>query len=356
MASLYSFSRRRLCLPGTNISFKRSPLSSQTRTFTAFALLALLLTFYYLYHFNTFTPIAPYNEPEPYSKLDPYSEPELKHESEPTVHQIPALMAAGQEKWSSMLSKQSKTLTEAVVEYRRRYNLEPPDGFDDWFHYAQSHNVTLIDEYDELMNSLAPFRALGAEEVRRRTDVLNRGGVDINTLRISANGVEYSMRKEHEQGARKERTEGLIAMLQPVQEYLAKRKWETFVVAINELAESRVLGGDWETDALDPEKEEKLIRYKLVNAVWESHAFGEGSLIKSVMKACGPDSVFTKANPTFKVEKLETGQKEKGEERVGESAPVERSKFESLDWLEDIDICNHPELTQVRTAPSSLTF
>lgn len=248
-------------------------------------------------------------------------------------HQIPALMVAGNRKWESMLAKQSKTLDQAVVEYRTRYNLDPPDGFDEWFHYALSKKVKLVDEYDMLMNSLGPLRQLGPVELRRRTQLLNYAPRDINSIRI---GKEGSLELVHKAGSRRERTEGLVKMLKPVQKLLAKRNWKQFDVVVNELAESRVVGGDWQTGALDQAKAESLTGQSLSKEIWEKHEFGHRSLIDSVMIACGADSIFTKANPGFEVlEKKDNETKE------------EAHSFETQNWLDDMDICNHPELTQV---------
>jgi hypothetical protein len=51
---------------------------------------------------------------------------------EGSQHPIPSLLLLGEKKWEDMLSRQSRTLEEAVVEYRRRYGRNPPKGFDLW--------------------------------------------------------------------------------------------------------------------------------------------------------------------------------------------------------------------------------
>ena len=48
-------------------------------------------------------------------------------------HPIHALIANASVTWQNLLSKQSKTLQEAVAEYKRRYNRNPPKGFDKWW-------------------------------------------------------------------------------------------------------------------------------------------------------------------------------------------------------------------------------
>ncbi|KAH6891741.1 capsular associated protein [Coprinopsis sp. MPI-PUGE-AT-0042] len=89
-----------------------------------------------------------------------FSKKQLKKElKSPTVqqHPIPQLMEEAQRKFSDKLARQSKTLSDAVVEYRRRYKREPPKGFDDWWEFAKRFNVQMVDEYDILMEDLAPF-------------------------------------------------------------------------------------------------------------------------------------------------------------------------------------------------------
>lgn len=310
MLSIPSISRRRLGLPQIGFSSGWPRLISYCFVFTAF--LFLTLTFYSI----------------PYSKA-----PELEPYDSHPRHQIPTLMAVGDQKWESMLARQSQTLDKAVTEYRTRYSLDPPDGFDEWFHYAKSKNVKLVDEYDMLMSSLVPLRQLGPVELRRRTELLDRAPVDINSIRIGGNG---KLELVHFLG-RTERTKGLMTMLEPVQHLLAKRNWKEFNVVVNELAESRVIGGEWHTDALDQATGGDLVGRKLSDEVWEKHEFGDRSLIDSVMIACGPDSIFTKAKPGFDVHETQSNETE-----------IETHRFEDQNWLDDMDICSHPELPRVR--------
>lgn len=311
--SIHSLSRRKLGLQQLGLSFRLPSRTNYCLGFTAF--IVFTLTFCSVSYLRGFD----------FDGLHVYGY---------SGHQIPALMAAGNQRWASMLAKQSQTLDEAVIEYRTRYNLDPPDGFDGWFYYAKSQNVKLMDEYDMLMDSLEPLRQLGPVELRRRTDLLNRAPVDINAIRIRAGGAESSLELVHTAGYRKERTEGLMAMLRPVRHLLASRDWKQFDVVVNELAESRVLGGEWHADALDPES---LPRQTISEEIWEKHFFGRRSLIDSVMIACGADSVFTKARPGFVVQG-----------GIDNETKEEAHSFEAQNWLDDMDICNHPELTQVR--------
>jgi hypothetical protein len=47
-------------------------------------------------------------------------------------HPILELIANAEKKWDELQKRQSKTLKEAVAEYKRRYMRNPPKGFDKW--------------------------------------------------------------------------------------------------------------------------------------------------------------------------------------------------------------------------------
>lgn len=86
------------------------------------------------------------------------------------MHPIPELMAEAEAKFKAKLDRQSKTLEEAVEEYKRRYKREPPVGFDDWWDFAKLHGFKMFDEFDILMEDMEPFYQLPGVEVRRRVD------------------------------------------------------------------------------------------------------------------------------------------------------------------------------------------
>lgn len=88
-------------------------------------------------------------------------------------HPIPLLLQLGEKRWEELLSRQSKTLGEAVVEYERRYGRKPPKGFDIWWDRAKRTNLVLPDEYDRINLDLAPFFALPKVELRRRMQMVD---------------------------------------------------------------------------------------------------------------------------------------------------------------------------------------
>ncbi|TRM65688.1 glycosyltransferase family 90 protein [Schizophyllum amplum] len=66
------------------------------------------------------------------------------------AHPIYELMARAEKQWMKKQAKASRTLEQAVKEYRRRYKRNPPKGFDIWWDFVSKNNVKLPDEYDQI--------------------------------------------------------------------------------------------------------------------------------------------------------------------------------------------------------------
>ncbi|KAL8773021.1 MAG: hypothetical protein Q9209_002041 [Squamulea sp. 1 TL-2023] len=95
-------------------------------------------------------------------------EPETIPTSDDTSHPIHQLITKAEHDFESLKARQSKTLPEAVNEYRRRYRTSPPPNFDQWFQLAKDRNVLLLDEYDTIYHALRPFWALDPPIIRKR--------------------------------------------------------------------------------------------------------------------------------------------------------------------------------------------
>jgi hypothetical protein len=83
------------------------------------------------------------------------------------AHPISELIYRAEQEWDAKHKRQSKTLAEAVKEYRRRYGRVPPRGFDRWWSYVQTHNVLLPDEYDQIERDLASYWGVHPYDLRR---------------------------------------------------------------------------------------------------------------------------------------------------------------------------------------------
>lgn len=83
-------------------------------------------------------------------------------------HPIRYLMGDAKQELEKMKSKQSKSLKEAVQEYRRRYGMPPPPHFDKWYEFAKSNKVQLVDEFDTIYDLMTPFWGLKPQTIRAR--------------------------------------------------------------------------------------------------------------------------------------------------------------------------------------------
>lgn len=97
--------------------------------------------------------------------LPPLSKPKAASK---TSHPMWSLISAAESDLEKIKGKQSKTLKEAVAEYRRRYGIAPPPHFDKWFAFAQANNVQLVDEFDTVHDLLTPFWGLKPATIRAR--------------------------------------------------------------------------------------------------------------------------------------------------------------------------------------------
>ena len=81
---------------------------------------------------------------------------------------IENLFEDARQKQAHLVERQSKSLAEALINYKDRYNREPPPGFDKWYHAAISLNASIIDDYDSVMASFEPYWSISARELRAR--------------------------------------------------------------------------------------------------------------------------------------------------------------------------------------------
>ncbi|KAJ5325353.1 uncharacterized protein N7506_008455 [Penicillium brevicompactum] len=92
----------------------------------------------------------------------------------PHMHPIDFLIHEGRIQHDNFMAQasSSKSLGDAVWEYRRRYEQHPPPGFDKWYQYATSRSSAVIDDFDQIHHDLLPFRALAPEHIRAMTHEL----------------------------------------------------------------------------------------------------------------------------------------------------------------------------------------
>lgn len=106
-----------------------------------------------------------------------------------------------------MKKRQSKSLDEAVKEYRRRYGMPPPPHFDKWYKFAVNNNVQLIDEFDMINDMMMPFWGLQPKTIRARvTEAL---GYDNGLIGVAIRDGEIT-HVEHGFKWQREATKGMM--------------------------------------------------------------------------------------------------------------------------------------------------
>ncbi|KAI6096328.1 glycosyl transferase family 90-domain-containing protein [Pisolithus croceorrhizus] len=102
-------------------------------------------------------------------------------------HPIFELMRDAEAAWNAKLARASKTLEEAVIEYRRRYKRPPPLGFDKWWEYVVRHDIQLPDEYDEIYHDIEPYWGLDAADLARSVEELGTWDDIFTVVKTSSN-------------------------------------------------------------------------------------------------------------------------------------------------------------------------
>ncbi|EIW72778.1 hypothetical protein TREMEDRAFT_26330 [Tremella mesenterica DSM 1558] len=154
-------------------------------------------------------------------------------------HPIYDLIARSREDWNTKGSSQSRTLNEAVSEYRRRYGRAPPKAeffggttelMDGWA-YVKKHNVQLPDEYDQIYDDIEPFFALTAERIKESVKIAKaKQGIytivcqKVETATGRSSECSYNLKEEgmHSDGQRipRQRAEAQLSLLKDVESEL----------------------------------------------------------------------------------------------------------------------------------------
>ncbi|KZP07098.1 glycosyltransferase family 90 protein [Athelia psychrophila] len=136
-------------------------------------------------------------------------------------------MDRGEAQWDAKLKRQSKTLMEAVMEYKRRHKRSPPKGFDHWWYWCEKHNVHLPDEYDQIYRDLEPFWGMDPVDMRR-LQAEHEDDFDSYTIGKSRTSDPVSVLKMrlsyHGEGTHEpahiEQAQDLIDLLEDVQDFI----------------------------------------------------------------------------------------------------------------------------------------
>ncbi|GIJ84801.1 F-actin-capping protein subunit beta [Aspergillus pseudoviridinutans] len=88
------------------------------------------------------------------------------------THSIGLLIQDAKANFQALLERQSNSYTAACEEYRRRYGMEPPPGFENWYNFAKAHQSPVIDDFDIIYDRISPFWSISGTEVTEAIDRL----------------------------------------------------------------------------------------------------------------------------------------------------------------------------------------
>ncbi|KZT40170.1 capsular associated protein [Sistotremastrum suecicum HHB10207 ss-3] len=202
-------------------------------------------------------------------------------------HPIPKLMDDAEAKFRGMMGRQSRTLEEATAEYERRYARVPPRGFDAWFQFAMDNDVKIIDEYDSMIEQLAPFWELSGEELRRRaSQVGSLPSIDIVKIEKGKSRIVKIQSPDFKDSEASARARGFEVMIEKFIKTLPDMDFP-----INAKAEGRILV-PWEhqrypnTTQQDSSKGiETMLGGKFIPD-WR----GDGNVWEAYRRTCSPES------------------------------------------------------------------
>jgi hypothetical protein len=141
-------------------------------------------------------------------------------------HPIYELIQNNKAAWANRLAHASQTLPRAIDEYKRRYSRPPPKGFDKWFHWAKSHGVQLLDDYDSIVQGLEPFWGVSPSDFQN-TQAKQERATDTFTVAKNASHhptylarTSFSDPETWQQRALLRGLDEILDLLEPIDEYL----------------------------------------------------------------------------------------------------------------------------------------
>lgn len=221
-------------------------------------------------------------------------------------HPIQSRLQLARERWQKKLKSQSVDYSQFKATYRRKYNLEPPEGMREWFKIVSADGVLLVDEFDDLMASLKPFRIMSPAELRRRTLEIAAlptfSLLNITDAHAHFSGQNYRDDFAHysreNYGPGIERVEGFASMMQRN----IHRVPNGILFAVSELAEPRVIvpwqdhpktleSFELETSSPTQRSYSELLKPVELSKLFPSPAFRDsGSTWELYARSCPPES------------------------------------------------------------------
>ncbi|KAI1338827.1 hypothetical protein F5Y15DRAFT_385449 [Xylariaceae sp. FL0016] len=86
-------------------------------------------------------------------------------------HPVERLAQNAKTKFENLLLNQSSTYAAAEAEYKYRYGVDPPPGFEDWYYFAKASDSPIIDDFDTIYHGISPLWKLSGQEAH---DMISR--------------------------------------------------------------------------------------------------------------------------------------------------------------------------------------
>ncbi|TGZ80496.1 hypothetical protein EX30DRAFT_396219 [Ascodesmis nigricans] len=102
----------------------------------------------------------------PTSFIAPYGS-EIPNVLPADPHPIQRLMLEADQKVLTIERTRSRTFSETVTRYRKKYGRHPPPGFDKWYRFARERGIWNVDDFDQIWHDLRPYWRYSPKELRR---------------------------------------------------------------------------------------------------------------------------------------------------------------------------------------------
>jgi hypothetical protein len=163
-------------LPGVDYVRQSTYTPRQAKRLISICAIVTLSLYVFLYSLQVLVPNRKWLLPERFRTQSAIAAEEqplpppgttAEHELPPEHwHPVELLHRAARSAFADLTGRQSRNVDEAVDEYVRRYKRQPPPGFDIWTVYALGNDSPIIDDFDLIMEGLAPYWKMTAGEIK----------------------------------------------------------------------------------------------------------------------------------------------------------------------------------------------
>lgn len=204
---------------------------------------------------------------------------EVRNNDGRAEHPIYDMMEQARKRFDLLVARQSRTLPDTVMEYKNRYGMLPPKGFDAWWKFVIDKDIKIVDDYDRIFQDILPFHALSPATLRQRAHVLPATDFTY-TLHISSDTVSITGDR-----ATASRPKSMLGMIEGFRHFLPEDFSLDITGSDHDLG-SWVLGQDQRDRAVELVKQGRYFDPEELKAL-EDH---KRNPFVGWFEACAPDS------------------------------------------------------------------